>query len=352
MLHEFLSTHRDAILARTRQNLAARPNPRATADEIDGIPLFLDQLTENLRSSRGQGVLVEAAARHGRALLDRGFTVAQVVHDYGGICQAVTELAHETNAPITADEFHTFNRCLDDAIAEAVTAFTRQREQALTDEGRLHLGELAHELRNAVGAATVAFEVMRLGKVGLAGSTADVLSRSLRRISALIDGSLTQVRLESHAPSRERVAMRELIAVSAAAAAMEAHTRGLTLRVHAGDEGIEVRVDRQLFAAALANLLQNAFKFTAPRSCVSLSVTATAERVLIEVEDECGGLPPGVASGLFLPFEQRGADRSGLGLGLAITHKSVAANGGELRVRDLPGKGCVFSIELPRAAGA
>ncbi len=351
MLHEFLTTHRDAILTRTRQNLAARPVPRATEDEIDGIPLFLDQLTENLRSSSGQAVMGETAALHGRRLLDRGFTVAQVVHDYGGVCQSITELAHETNAPITADEFHTFNRCFDDAIAEAVTAFTRQREQALTDEGRLHLGELSHELRNAVGAAMVAFEVIRLGRVGLTGSTADVLSRSLRRISALIDGSLTQVRLESSVPTMERVTMRELIAVSAASAAMEANTRGLTLQVHPGDEGIAVRVDRQLFAAALANLLQNAFKFTAPRSSVSLSVTATADRVLTDVEDECGGLPPGLAAGLFPPFEQRGADRSGLGLGLAITRKSVAANGGELRVRDLPGKGCVFSIDLPRATG-
>jgi signal transduction histidine kinase len=197
----------------------------------------------------------------------------------------------------------------------------------------------------------VAFEVIRTGKVGLEGSTAGVLNNSLRRIAGLIDGSLTQVRLESGPPSLERVGVRELIEVSAASAAMEANARGLTLDVRAGEVGVEVNVDRQLFAAALANLLQNAFKFTALRSCVSLSVTATAQRVVIEVEDECGGLPPGGTAELFLPFEQRGADRSGLGLGLTITRKSVAANGGVLRVRDLPGKGCAFSIDLPRAAG-
>ena len=285
--------------------------------------------------------MIDTAAAHGRRLLERGFTVAQVVHDYGSICQAVTELAHETHASITADEFRVFNRCLDDAIAGAVTAFTDQREKALTDQNREQLGELAHELRNAIGAATVAFEVVRMGKVGLQGSTADVLGRSLARIATLVDGSLTQIRLESGgAPSLERASMRKLVMESAAYAGMEANTRGLTFHVEAG---------RQLLTAALANLLQNALKFTAPGSRVSLAVRATDERVVVEVADECGGLPPGEASDLFRPFEQRGADRSGLGLGLSITRKSVEANGGVLQVRNIPGKGCVFFIDLPRA---
>lgn len=292
--------------------------------------------------------MVESAGRHGKSLLERGFTVAQVVHDYGGVCQAVTELADEMNAPISAEEFRVFNRSLDDAIAEAVTEFTRERERSITNEGREHLGELAHELRNAVGAAIVSFEVLRMGTVGLEGSTAGVLSRSLRRLSALIDGSLTEVRLQSGVRSSERVSMRELLEESAASAAMDANARGLTLQIQTGEAGVDVRVDRQLFAAAVANLLQNAFKFTKPGSNVWLRTSATARRVLVEVEDECGGLPPGKAPELFRPFEQRGADRSGLGLGLSVTRKSIAANGGELRVRDIPGKGCVFGIDLPR----
>ena len=52
---------------------------------------------------------------------------------------------------------------------------------------------------------------------------------------------------------------------------------------------------------------------------------------------------------LFLPFEQRGGDRTGLGLGLAISHRGVEASGGVLQVRDLPGTGCVFTVDLPKA---
>src|SRR6185436_7017163 len=82
---------------------------------------------------------------------------------------------------------------------------------------------------------------------------------------------------------------------------------------------------------------------------VKLTARLTEARVLIEVEDECGGLPPGAADRMFVPFEQHGSDRTGLGLGLAIALKAVKANCGELRVRDLPGKGCVFTVDLPEA---
>jgi signal transduction histidine kinase len=349
LLHEFLSAHRDAILARTRARVAARTIPRATVEELEGIPLFLDQLIEILRSPpAGEAALTKGAGKHGLALLRRGFTVSQVVHDYGGVCQAVTEIADETKASISPDEFRIFNSCLDDAIAEAVSEYTRERERSITAEGRERMGELAHELRNAAGAAIVSFEVLRMGKVGLEGSTAGVLSRSLQRLSTLINCSLTEVRLESGTLTRERISVRELIEQVAVGSSMEANARSLGFDVSPCEAGVEVMVDPQLIAASIANLLQNAFKFTRPGSRVALRAVATDKVVRIEVEDQCGGLPPGKAAELFRPFEQRGADRSGLGLGLSISRKSVEANGGELRVRDIPGTGCVFTIELPK----
>ena len=134
-------------------------------------------------------------------------------------------------------------------------------------------------------------------------------------------------------------------------ATIEAEARGLGLTVTPGEHGVVVDVDRQLIAAALANLLHNAFKFGRPNGHVTLrtDTATTPDRVLIDVEDECGGLPPGQAEDLFRPFAQRSTDRSGLGLGLAIARESVEVNGGELRVRSVPGHGCVFTIDLPRA---
>ena len=129
---------------------------------------------------------------------------------------------------------------------------------------------------------------------------------------------------------------------------MGADAGAFTLIVSPVAYGIHVDADPQILSAAISNLLQNAFKFSRPHGHVALRAAATGDRVLIEIEDECGGLPLGVAEDMFRPFQQRNATRTGLGLGLTISRKGVEAMGGTISVRDLPGKGCIFSIELPR----
>ena len=134
----------------------------------------------------------------------------------------------------------------------------------------------------------------------------------------------------------------------APAATLEANARGITLTVMPVEDGVAIEADRQVLAAVVGNLLQNAFKFTRPRTTVTLRVGASAERVLIEIQDECGGLPSGNVNELFRPFEQRSADRTGLGLGLAFSRWGVEANDGRIYARNLPDRGCVFTVDLPR----
>ena len=135
-LHEFIVENRDEIIRRCRAKVATRSMPPPTEAEIDhGVPLFLDQLVDALRLGlRSSPQIEKSAVRHGHDLLLQGFTVSQVVHDYGDVCQAVTELAVEMNAPIGTDDFRTLNRCLDDAIAGAVTEYGRERNQSTLDE--------------------------------------------------------------------------------------------------------------------------------------------------------------------------------------------------------------------------
>src|SRR6185436_19197942 len=355
MLHEFLTFHRDEIIARTRRKVATRTAPRPTAAELEhGIPLFLEQLVDTLRREQGtparptSGEMGRSALQHGADLRTAGFTIAQVVHDYGDVCQAVTELSIELQAPISSDEFKTLNRCLDEAIAQATTEFARQRDLSVSDRETERLGFFAHELRNLLNNAMLAFEVLKSGTVGVGGSTGSVLGRNLIALRDLIDRSLATVRLEAGLQRRQHVPLTELMEEVELAAAIAARARGLQLTVSPVEPGLTIAVNRQLIAAALANLLQNAFKFTPAGGHVVLRTdsTTTPGRVLIEVEDECGGLPPGRGD-LFRPFEQRSTDRSGLGLGLAIARESVEVNGGEIRVRDLPGRGCIFTIDLP-----
>jgi signal transduction histidine kinase len=167
-------------------------------------------------------------------------------------------------------------------------------------------------------------------------------------LSAVVERSMADARLEMELQKREHVRVAELIDEIGIAAAFQADEHGHHLVVEPVEFGIVVDADPQILAAALGNLLQNAFKFTRPHTKVSLTTRATADRVVIEVADECGGLVGGDGEGLFRAFEQRGDDRTGLGLGLSISRRGVEANGGVVRVRDLPGTGCVFSVDLPR----
>ena len=357
MLYEFIQVNSDEIIARCRAKVAARSTPPPTKLEIDhGVPVFLRQLTEALRlGQRSDPEIGRVALEHGRDLQLQGFTVSQVVHDYGDVCQTITDLAVELDAPISTEDFRTLNGCLDDAIAGAVTEYGRGRNQTTLDletaRGSERLGFLAHELRNLANTAVVAFEVLKTGNVGVAGSTGAVLGRSLMGMRTLIDRSLDEVRTTGGARQPAQQApflVSEFIQEIQEAATMEAHDAGVTLTVAPVETGVTVQGDRGVLTAALENLLQNAFKFTRPHTTVTLRVVASLERVRIEVEDECGGLPSGEPDELLSAFEQRGADRTGLGLGLAFSRWGVEANGGRVHARSLPGRGCVFTIELPR----
>jgi hypothetical protein len=148
MLHEFLSSHRIELIRRCREKVADRFVPSGTpADAEHGVPLFLQQLIDTLRpgqfdyTSEGREGMPDAypaeisrtAALHGMELERCGYTVDQVVHDYGDVCQAVTELAIEQNISIDSDDFRILNGCLDNAIAGAVTAFTKGDQEAIFD---------------------------------------------------------------------------------------------------------------------------------------------------------------------------------------------------------------------------
>jgi signal transduction histidine kinase len=354
MLHEFIAVHREDIIRRCRAKVASRSVPPPTNVELShGVPLFLDQLVDALRLGHTTSPEIsKSAVKHGHDLLLQGFTISQVVHDYGDICQSITDLAVEKDALITNDDFRTLNRCLDEAIAGAVTEFGREQNQATLDgenaRGSERAGFLAHELRNLLNAAIMAFEVLKTGNVGVAGSTGAVLHRSLTAARTLVTRSLAEVRLTHDVHNRERFLVSSFIGELAQAATLDANERGIKLAVEPVDDGLAVEADRQVLAAVVANLLQNAFKFTRPHSTVTLRVGGSAERVLIEIQDECGGVLGANLDEVFRPFEQRGADRSGLGLGLAFSRWGVQANNGRIYARNLPNNGCIFTVNLPR----
>lgn len=362
MFHEFILQNRAELIRRCRARVATRAIPIPSAAEVtSGVPLLLDQLVASLKSGAITSAATSAeidstAGLNGLELLQHGFTVSQVVHGYGDVCQSITELAGETGAAISAEDFQTLNRCLDEAIASAVTMYGREslRQAAVkrstdAESSDLRVGFLVHELRNLVGTALVAFEVLKRGHAGVAGSTGAVLHRSLLGLRDLVSQSLNEVRMTAGTTRRARIAVPAFITQVAGAAALAAETRGITLTIDAIAGDLAIDADTQILEAVVGNLLQNACKFSRPGGHVRLRAAAVGGQLRVEVQDECGGLPEGTPESTELAprFEQRNPDRSGLGIGLAFSQWGAEAHGGRLYARNLPDRGCVFTIEIP-----
>jgi signal transduction histidine kinase len=312
MLHEFITTYRDAITARAREKVTDRPWPLVSTSELEhGVPLFLTQLAETLRwettpTPFAKDAIGASAVKHGRELRALGFNIAQVVHDYGDICQAITEVAVEQHVPITTEEFH-------------------------------------------LNTALLAFHTLKRGTVAINGSTGTVLGRSLIGLRDLVDSTLSDIRMTASIQQSARVPVGAFISEIAMVGNLHAEYRALDFVIEPVDPRMAVDADPQLLTSAVMNLLSNAFKYTHAGGRVVLRALREDTRVRIEVEDECGGLP-GTADDPFRAFaDRRRSDRTGLGLGLSIARKAVRMHGGDIHFRNLPGTGCVFVIELPLA---
>ena len=371
MMHEFLFNNRAELIERCRTKVAQRPSRAITKEQLrNGIPLFLDQLIETLKIEQTLDPLTRretlgpsasesptcevdrSAAKHGRELLLLGFSIDQVVHNYGDLRQAITDLAYELDAQFQIDEFRTLSRCLDNAIASAAMEFTTQRDSISAREMTEMIECLTHDLRSLLGTAMLAFAAAKAGNLGLKGATGSVLEHSLFELRDLIDRALAEARSMAGGSSNGEVfSIAEFIEDVKFAAELAAQVRGCALVVTDVSPSLNARGDRDLLYAALGNLVQNAFKFTRPHTTVFLNVHTTAERILIDVIDHCGGLPKGDVETIFLPFTQSADDRTGLGLGLVTARRNVELNGGTLSARDLPGIGCAFTISLPRYDG-
>lgn len=380
MLHEFLKENQYEILKMTETKTLELAGIRSSSDLLkQGLPIFYKQLIEVLIMEKGkpdeshkakdkraiaatnsneqdmanaegrpdEADVAKEAGFHGHELMRLGYTLSHVVHAYGSMCQSITELATIKKARISADEFHDLNRCLDIAIAGAVTGFQHHQDAKDTNREIEHIGFLAHELRNALMSVSVSLEMIKSGTVGFGGSTGQVLDRNLRRIQDLVDRSLTEVRLQVDPKVRaQEIDMLHMVNQVVITAKEEARRKKQTIAINVERELI-IMADHQLIYSALSNLVQNAIKFTPSNKQIEIRGKFQDKKVVIEVEDSCGGLPPNSAKELFKVYEQHHENKTGMGLGLAITKKAVTLNNGTIEVADLPGKGCVFTMRFP-----
>lgn len=348
---KFLETYREEILELSKKKTKHLAGTLGTSDHLkQGVPRFYEQLIlilKNKRSEKPSEEMLATAARHGKEFLRLGYSISHVVHSYGAVCQAITEAADSKNVSISPDGFNILNSSLDVAISAAVSEFQFQSKSSHEEREVERIGFLVHELRSAVSAASIAHDMIKTGLVGARGSTSSALGANLIRIRNLIDRSLAEVRMRSDADFMiEDFRLFDLFNQILATAQIEATKKNQSLEADV-DHNIELRADRQLIVSIIANLIQNAIKYTKENGKISITAKTDHDMVSIEIEDECGGIEEENINSLFAPFVQKNSDRAGMGLGLAIVHRAVELSHGTISVENLPSKGCRFILQIP-----
>lgn len=352
MLYQFLEKHRKEILALKEEKTIQLAGTLLSSQELrSGLPLFFENLISFLKNPKEEDPekkILLSAAQHGKELLRLNYSLSHVVHAYGAMCQSITEFAEHAQLKITSKEFNELNLCLDIAIASAVSEYQFLSVHANEEREIQHMGFLVHELRNALSSASIAQEMIKQGLVGTNGSTARVLEDNLARMRNLIDRSLSELRMRM-APEvhLEKFQLRVLIDQILLTAQSDARTKHQILE-NTTERNIEMETDRQLLMSAIANLIQNALKYSKDYGRIFIKATDLNQTVNIVIVDECGGIKPELLANLFKPFTSGESDLSGLGLGLTITQRAIHLLHGTIAVTNNHGTGCIFTVTLPQ----
>lgn len=345
-LAELLQKRRDPIIRRWLDKVRASLPSEQKLDEqeiLDSLHHFLDEVIAALEGRSALPAAGQAIAQsHGaqRQLLRRN--ISEVVLEYGLLFAAVTE---ECPEPLPPHEYARLAAALNRGASEAVREYASLMALDLRREAWEHFAFLAHEIRGPLQTAQFASALVRSGAHPEKGM--QTLDRSLKQLAESIEAALIDARIrgiDAGASLRlEEIEVDALLRQALDDVAPEAETRRIATRLEA--HGDKVVGDRRVLLSALSNLIRNAIKFT--RSGGEIVVRADHRR--IEIEDECGGLRDDHSDAIFESFRQASQNRTGFGLGLAIAKEAIEAHHGTISVRNIPGKGCVFSVELPGA---
>jgi hypothetical protein len=223
MLDQFLLENEKEILALTEEKTLELAGTHPSSVQLKkGLPIFYKQIIEIIRdadkpsepppkdieaiakaadqgdepamaAAAGQPAeaeLAKSAGAHGQELLRLGYTLSHVVHAYGAMCQSITETAAKKKAEVAASDFHALNRCLDVAIAGAVTEFEAHHNSDKSAVKNSATGVFIHEMRNALTSANMSLQLIQKGVVGPGGQTGQALQRSLQRMGSLLEQSV------------------------------------------------------------------------------------------------------------------------------------------------------------------
>jgi signal transduction histidine kinase len=349
-LADLIEEQRAELIDRWEKRLRARLAVTAGMPRnelLDSIPFFLDDLTSTLRASTDvppEGTAT--ASEHGEHRFRLGFDAVEVVREYGLLAECILDLADASAVQVSRRDQRLLALFILNGTSKSVERYVHHRDEQLRHHTSEHMAFLAHELRNPLGSALAAAALLREPTQDR-GRVLDVLDRNLANVRDRVDRSLADLRSQGKlAAVTETIRLHDFFSDLTTEIAADAEHRQISITLDI-EESLELTADPRLLGSALGNLLRNAVKFTRQGGAIFVRARLGIDRVTIEVEDGCGGLPVRAAEKIFDPFVQMGTDRTGFGLGLAIAKQAVDAHHGTIKVHDLPGNGCVFVLELP-----
>lgn len=356
--------HLSSLLADRRANILERWTQRIGREHLDKelsrgelwdhLPRLFEEMLAALRSEEGGAAAPSSAdngsaasAEHGTQRLRVGFDLAEVIREYEILTDCILDEVEATGGSISTGAFRRVQALLNSGRAQAVSAYVSRRDVEMTRAHSQHVAFIAHELRGPLMSAFLAATALRKDGRPQDQWALGLLTRNLNTLRDLIDRVLMADRLAGELQIRhDSLDVRLLLDQAVVDARMAAQQRHVEITLDAPDT-LRIRGDERLLRSAIGNVLQNALKFTKEGSAIRVRAARHGGGITIEFQDGCGGLPQGDTAQLFEPFVQRGENRTGFGLGLAIVRQALEAHGGTVSVRDLPGSGCVFALELP-----
>ncbi len=351
-ISSLLAERRTEILERWTRRIAREHDDKdlSRGELWDHLPRIFDEVLSALRAEEtAQGGSEPASVAHGAQRLRVGFDLLEVIREYEILTECILDEVEAAGGTISIRGFRRVQSLLNAGRAEAVYEYVERRDADVAREHSRHIAFIAHELRDPLMAAFLAATTLQKKAQLEDDPGLKMLVRNLISLRDLIDQVLVADRLAGHVQlTREKLDLKSLLEEVVSDARLAAKRNHVDLIIDAPD-ALLFNGDRRLIRSAVSNILRNAVKFTQEGRAITLRAKRSGDCITIEVEDACGGLPEGNPDELFEPFVQRGSNRTGFGMGLAIVKQAVEAHGGRAHVRNLPGKGCIFSLELPES---
>jgi signal transduction histidine kinase len=342
----FLQINRLAVASSWLNKVRAElPPERAVTmvQTVDSMLVFLDQMSRDLGADQPRCETNDVAREHGRQRHGLGTGLPDLVREYGLCFAAISELLDERGESLSTAAQRSMAGYLSTAAAVAVDEYAARDVERQRQADFESFAFVAHELRGPLSTLRLALEMVQRE---LPHATAAILQRAIHRAATLLDSSITRARVTPTGSLRlERLAVRELIQDAVDEVDFKAQQRGVRLAVEV-DDALSVDGDRRLLHSVFVNLVGNGAKFSRLGSVVGVRGAIVEGRLVLEVQDQCGGLRSADVAAMFAAFQQTGDDRRA-GLGLALTRQAVEAHAGTLNVVSDEGVGCRFVVDLP-----